>query len=60
MPIRRRKIFEARDVYPRDASLLLGMFQQLYDLEDRGKPLSADERKLLRQREAAPVWQSLG
>ena len=56
----RRKIFEARDVYPRDASLLLGMFQQLYDLEDRGKPLSADERKLLRQREAAPVWQSLG
>jgi transposase len=56
----RRKVFEARDVYPREASLLLGMFQQLYDIEDRGKTLSADERKLLREREATPVWQSLG
>lgn len=55
----RRKVFEARDVYPREASLLLGMFQQLYDLEDRGKTLSVDERRLLREREAAPVWQSL-
>jgi transposase len=56
----RRKVFEARDSYPREASLLLGMFQQLYDLEDRGKTLSVDERQLLRQREATPVWQSLG
>ena len=56
----RRKVFEARDVYPREASLLLGMFQQLYDIEDRGKTLSADERLLLRQREATPVWHSLG
>jgi transposase len=56
----RRKVFEARDVYPREASLLLGMFQQLYDIEDRGKALSVDERRSLRQREAAPVWQSLG
>jgi transposase len=56
----RRKVFEARDTYPRQASLLLGMFQQLYDIEDRGKTLSIDERRLLREREAAPVWQSLG
>jgi transposase len=56
----RRKVFEARDVYPREASLLLGMFQQLYDIEDRGKTLSVDERCSLRQCEAAPVWQSLG
>jgi transposase len=56
----RRKVFEARDVYPREASLLLGMFQQLYDTEDRGKTLSVEERRLLRQREAVPVWQSLG
>ena len=56
----RRKVFEARDAYPREASLLLGMFQQLYDIEDRGKTISVDERQLLREREAAPVWQSLG
>jgi transposase len=56
----RRKVFDARDVYPEESSLLLGMFQQLYDLEDRGKTFSIEERLLLRQREAAPVWQSLG
>ena len=56
----RRKVFDARDAYPKESSLLLGMFQQLYDLEDRGKTLSIEERLLLRQREAAPVWQSLG
>lgn len=55
----RRKVFEARDVYPREASLLLGMFQQLYDIEHRGKVLSCDERRQLRQREAAPVWHAL-
>ena len=56
----RRKVFDARDVYPKESSLLLGLFQQFYDLEDRGKTLSVEERLLLRQREAAPVWQSLG
>jgi hypothetical protein len=56
----RRKVFEARDAYPREASLLLGMFQQLYDLEDRGKTLSVAERQRLREHEATPVWQSLG
>jgi hypothetical protein len=55
----RRKVFDARDVYPKEASLLLGVFQQLYDIEDRGKTLSVEERLALRQREAAPVWQSL-
>ncbi|MEX0586555.1 MAG: transposase, partial [Pirellulales bacterium] len=55
----RRKVFEARDVYPKEASLLLGMFQQLYDIEDRGKTLSVVERQSLREHEAAPVWQSM-
>jgi hypothetical protein len=55
----RRKVLEALDVYPREASLLLGMYQQLYDIETRGKTFSVDERTLLRQREAAPVWQTL-
>ena len=39
---------------------MLAKFQQLYDVEDRAKTLSADERRALRQAEAAPVWASLG
>jgi transposase len=56
----RRKVNDARAVYPSEASLLLGMFQHLYDIEDRGKTMSVDERQSLREREAAPIWQSMG
>jgi transposase len=56
----RRKVHDARAVYKNEAELLLDMFQQLYDVEDRGKTLSADERQALREREAAPVWQAMG
>jgi transposase len=56
----RRKVFEAREVYPAESGLLLQKFQQLYDLEDRAKHCSADERRALRQAEAAPVWASMG
>ena len=56
----RRKVFEARDAYPKEGSMLLGMFQHLYDIEDRGKLLTVEERQLLREREAAPVWKSMG
>jgi hypothetical protein len=55
----RRKVLAALDAYPKEASLLLGMYQQLYDIEDRGKTMSVDERRLLRAQEAAPVWQAL-
>jgi transposase len=55
----RRKVFDARDVYPRQASELLAMYQQLYDLEERAKTMSPEERQSLREREAEPVWQSL-
>jgi transposase len=56
----RRKVLDAQAVYPREASLLLGMFQHLYDMEDRGKTMSVDERQALREREAAPIWNSMG
>jgi transposase len=56
----RRKVFEAREGYPLESSLLLAKFQQLYDLETRAKDWSPEERLALRQREAAPVWTSLG
>ena len=56
----RRKVFEARDNYPREASLVLATFQQLYDIEDLAKTMSVDERLQLRQSEALPVWKRLG
>jgi transposase len=56
----RRKVFEARECYPLEASLVLARFQQLYDIEMRAKTFSPDERLALRQHEAKPVWESLG
>ncbi len=32
-----RKVFEAREVYPIESSVLSVQFQQLYDIEDRAK-----------------------
>jgi len=56
----RRKVYESRDVYPRESSIVLAKFQQLYDIEDRAKSLSAEERLALRQDEAQTVWRALG
>jgi hypothetical protein len=56
----RRKVFEAREGYPAESDLLLRKFQELYDLEDRAKNFSADERLALRQAEATAVWTSMG
>ena len=51
----RRKVFEARDNAPQQASVLLAMIRELFDIEDRGKPLSAEERRALRERESRDV-----
>ena len=51
----RRKVFEARDNAPQHTSVLLAMIRELFDIEDRGKSLSAAERGALRQRESRPV-----
>ncbi len=56
----RRKVFDARDAYPVESSWLLAKFQQLYDIEDRAKTWSIDERTALRRDESAAVWRSLG
>jgi transposase len=52
----RRKIFEARDNHPQVASVLLAMFQELYDIETRAIGLDALSRLNLRQQESAAVW----
>lgn len=52
----RRKIFEARANHPQVASVLLAMYQELYDIEDRARGLDALSRLNLRQQESAAVW----
>jgi transposase len=51
----RRKVFEARDNAPQQTSVLLAMIRELFDIEDRGKRFSAEERRALRQRESRGV-----
>jgi len=55
----RRKVFDAKETYPLEASLVLAKFQQLYDIEDRAKAMSPEDRLKLRQSEATEVWASL-
>jgi transposase len=55
----RRKIFDARESYPLLSSRFLAMYQELYDIEERGKSLSIGEREALRWLEARPVWQRM-
>jgi transposase len=51
----RRKFFDARANYPREAHQTLEWIQQLYDIEDRGRELSANLRCELRRAEANPI-----
>lgn len=51
----RRKFDEAKSSHPSLAAEALAMFQELYDLEDQARELTADKRQALREREAAPV-----
>ena len=56
----RRKVFESRNNHPAHAALLLGLFQRLYDIEDRSKTLTPDDRRSLRQSESLPIWDEIG
>jgi transposase len=51
----RRKFDEAKSSHPRLAAEALAIIQQLYDLEDRARAFTAEERRALRQREATPL-----
>jgi transposase len=55
----RRKIFDARECYPLLSSQFLAAYQELYDIEERGKFLSVGEREELRDCEARSVWQRM-
>jgi transposase len=55
----RRKFFDARHNYPREAHQVLEWIQQLYDIEDRARPLPSTTRCKLRRLEAEPVLDKL-
>jgi transposase len=55
----RRKVFDGRGSHPLEASFVLAMIGELYDIEECGKTLSAERRLALRQREARPVLNRL-
>jgi transposase len=55
----RRKVLEAIDNDPVRSAFLLAMFGELYDIEDRAKLMTVDERRALRQAEAKPIWERM-
>jgi len=54
----RRKI-ENSTAYPDDRQQWLRWYQQLYDIEDLGKSMSAEERLSLRREQARPIWDAI-
>lgn len=55
----RRKVFEARHNHPQVASVLLAMYQELYDIEDQTRSMDADARRQLRDEKSTLVWQRM-
>jgi transposase len=55
----RRKVFDGRSSHPVEASFVLAMIGELFDIEERGKTLTAEGRLALRQRESRPVLDRL-
>ena len=39
--------------------MLLSMFRQLYDIEDRAKAFTPEDRLALRQAESRPIWKRI-
>ena len=52
----RREFVKAESNDPVLASQAISFYQQLYDVEERGKTLDAAARRVLRQRDAVPIW----
>jgi transposase len=55
----RRKFFDARNNYPREAHQILEWIQQLYDIEDRARELPSEARCELRRVASEPVLDKL-
>ena len=55
----RRKFDDATGSHPKLSAHVLGLYRLLYDIEERGKELSAADRLELRQQESKPIVASL-
>ena len=55
-----RRKFEDSKAYPADRRHWLLWYQELYDIEDRGKVMSPEQRLELRQSAAKPIWAAMG
>jgi transposase len=55
----RRKFYDARPNAPRQANQVLEWIRQLYDVEDRARDFTPEERQALRQRESVPILDRL-
>jgi transposase len=51
----RRKFYDARSNAPREANQVLEWIRQLYDVEDRARDFTPEERQALRERESVPI-----
>jgi transposase len=51
----RRKFFDARSSAPREANQVLELIRQLYDVEDRARDITPEQRQALRQQESVPI-----
>jgi transposase len=54
----RRKIRDST-AYPSERAHWLNWYQELYDIEDRGRAMSPIERLALRESEAKPIWDAM-
>jgi hypothetical protein len=55
----RRKFFDAMKTDSRRCQVALGFIRRLYEVEKRGRDLTAPQRQALRQQESAPVLSAL-
>lgn len=55
----RRKILEGRSSHPQQATVLLAMIRELYDIEERAKLFSPEERAALRHKASRPVLERI-
>ncbi len=55
----RRDFYELRTHNPRLVNQVLAIYQLLYDVEDRAREFSAEERRALRQLESKPLMERL-
>ncbi|HEX4378872.1 MAG TPA: IS66 family transposase [Candidatus Acidoferrum sp.] len=55
----RRKVYEAREYHPQEASQLLAWYRQLYDVEDQARGKSSEEVLAVRRQQSVPIMNQM-